>query len=316
MERMWKLSNLSKRYFIRSATGLEEISAIDTLDMEIFKGDAFGVIGESGSGKTTLGKTIIRLVEPTSGEIHFWEKKITGMKENEFVKLRRNFQIIFQDPYKALNPKMSVGSAVMEGIGEDAGKSQKKERAGQLLEMVGIAAGRFNDFPHQFSGGERQRVAIARALSTSPSFIVCDEPTSNLDLSIQAKILNLFVELKERLELTYLFISHNIRIVEFISNRVAVMYGGRILEYGDTAKVIKNPMHPYTRMLVAASFFRKTEVERIYQAGRKGCSFVQLCPHRREICKEERPVFMPVEENHFVACFANNSLATDQRGVL
>ena len=309
MEILWKVNNLSKKYFIRGLTGAEEITALDAVDMEIFSGETFGVIGESGSGKTTLGKTMIRLVEPTSGEICFRGSKITGMRDREFVKLRRNFQIVFQDPYRALNPRMTVGNAIMEGIREEAGRAQKKEKTGHLLELVGIAPERIDEFPHQFSGGERQRVAVARALSTSPSFIVCDEPTSNLDLSIQAKILNLFVELKEKLNLTYLFISHNIKIIEFIADRVAVMYGGRIVEYGSTAKVLGNPLHPYTKLLVAASFFKKTEADKnLRKAERCGCPFIHLCPHGREICRGEKPELFSVEENHFVACFglANN----------
>ncbi|MBN1444480.1 MAG: ABC transporter ATP-binding protein [Candidatus Omnitrophica bacterium] len=304
METLWKLNKLSKKYFIRGLTGAEEITALDSVEMEIFGGETFGVIGESGSGKTTLGKTMIRLVEPTSGEIYFKGSKITGMREKEFIKLRRSFQIVFQDPYRALNPRMAVGNAIMEGIREGAGRAQKKEKAGHMLELVGIAPERIDDFPHQFSGGERQRVAVARALSTSPSFMVCDEPTSNLDLSIQAKILNLFIELKEKLNLTYLFISHNIKIIEFIADRVAVMYAGRIAEYGSTARVLGNPLHPYTKLLVAASFFKKTETDKIpYKVEKQGCPFSRLCPDVREICRKEKPELMPAEEGHFVACF-------------
>lgn len=313
MEILWKLNKLNKKYFIRGLTGAEEITALDAVDMEILSGEIFGVIGESGSGKTTLGKTMIRLAEPTSGEISFQGNKITGMREKEFIRLRRNFQIVFQDPYRSLNPRMTVGNAIMEGIKEEAGGAQKKEKARHLLDMVGIAPERIDEFPHQFSGGERQRVAVARALSTSPSFIICDEPTSNLDLSIQAKILNLFIELKEQLNLTYLFISHNMKIIEFIADRVAVMYAGRIVEYGRTARVLGNPLHPYTKLLVAASFLKKTGVDKnIWKAEKNGCSFIQLCPHRREICRSEKPKLLPAEENHFVACAGfNNNFATD-----
>jgi len=304
METLWKLNNLGKKYFIRAGTGIEEITALDSVNMEIFGGETFGVIGESGSGKTTLGKTMIRLVEPTSGEVYFKGSKVTGMREKEFIKLRRNFQIVFQDPYRSLNPRMSVGNAIMEGIKEDAGRAQKRENARHLMELVGIAPERIDEFPHQFSGGERQRVAVARALSASPSFIVCDEPTSNLDLSIQAKILNLFIELKEKLNLTYLFISHNIKIIEFIADRVAVMYGGRIVEYGSTSRVIGNPIHPYTKLLIASSFFKKAETDKIlHQTERQGCPFIHLCPHARERCGAEKPELLPAEENHFVACF-------------
>ncbi len=250
METLWKLDNLGKKYFIRSGAGVEEIAALDGVSLEIFKGETFGVIGESGSGKTTLGKTMIRLVEPSSGDAYFKGTCITGLNSRELLKARKNFQIIFQDPFKSLNPRMTVGGAVAEGI-RTGGRKEKRERAKELFEMVGISPERVDEFPHQFSGGEKQRVSIARALSTSPEFIVCDEPTSSLDLSIQAKILNLLTELKEKMNLTYLFISHNIRVVEFIADRVAVMYRGRIVECGATAEVMENPLHPYTKLLMS-----------------------------------------------------------------
>ena len=175
---------------------------------------------------------------------------IAALNDKKIRRLRRHFQIIFQDPYKSLNPRMSIGSAVYEGISEKLSRPERIEKARELLEMVGIGFKKYHYFPHQFSGGERQRIAIARALSTDPEFIVCDEPTSNLDLSIQAKILNLFLELKEKLNLTYLFISHNLRIIEFIAGRVAVMHRGKVVEEGNTRQIIRNPGHPYTKTLV------------------------------------------------------------------
>lgn len=303
METLWKLNNLGKKYVIRSGAGIEEVTALDGVSLDIFEGETFGVIGESGSGKTTLGKAMIRLVEPDSGEVYFRGMKVTGLSGKELLKARKNFQIVFQDPYRSLNPRMTAGGSVAEGI-QGGSRSEKRDRVKEIFEMVGISPERIDDFPHQFSGGEKQRVSIARALSTSPAFIVCDEPTSNLDLSIQAKILNLFIDLKEKMNLTYLFISHNIKVVEFIADRVAVMYGGRILEYGSTGRVIGNPLHPYTRTLVAASFFKKPDgYKKAGNAGKRGCRFIPDCPYGKELCRNEKPVLLQAEENHFVACF-------------
>jgi len=246
-----KTVDLRKVYRIKSAGKTEDVVAIDDVNLEVFRGETFGIIGESGSGKTTLGKAIIRLVEPSGGEIYFDGTNLSGLNPGEMRKLRNRFQIVFQDPYKSLNPRISVGNSVAEGITGSLSRKDRTGKAKKLLETVGIDSRKYDSFPHQFSGGERQRIAIARALSTDPEFIVCDEPTSNLDLSIQAKILNLFMELKDRLNLTYLFISHNLQIVKFISDRVAVMHGGRIVEEGETSRIITNPEHPYTKTLIS-----------------------------------------------------------------
>jgi oligopeptide/dipeptide ABC transporter ATP-binding protein len=303
METLWKIKNLDKRYTIRSGPRLEEVIALDDISMEIFRGETFGVIGESGSGKTTLGKTMIRLVEPDSGQVYFNGIDITGLSRRELLNARKNFQIVFQDPYRSLNPRMTTGSAVAEGIPK-CSKAEKRNRVKELFEMVGISSERVDDFPHQFSGGEKQRVSIARALSTSPVFIVCDEPTSNLDLSIQAKILNLFIELKEKMDLTYLFISHNIKVVEFIADRIAVMYAGQIVEYGSTPEVIGNPLHPYTKLLISSAFFKGADVDkRTVNHGKGGCSFVSSCPYSEDVCLREKPLLKQVKKDHFVACF-------------
>jgi oligopeptide/dipeptide ABC transporter ATP-binding protein len=303
METLWKIDNLGKKYLIRSGAGVEEVTALESVSMDISEGETFGLIGESGSGKTTLGKTILRLVEPTYGKVYFRGIELTDLKDREVLRLRRNFQIVFQDPYSSLNPRMTVGGAVMEGV---RGKSsaERRDRVKEIFETVGISPERINEFPHQFSGGEKQRVSIARALSTSPVFIVCDEPTSNLDLSIQAKILNLFIELKEKMNLTYLFISHDIKIIEFISDRVAVMYRGEVVETGTTEKVIKNPLHPYTELLIRSSLYRGAETGRKrYEPSKNGCRFLPSCPYSKEVCRTERPILRQVEEGHSVACF-------------
>lgn len=248
METLWKVEDLFKDYEIKSEFERKKINVLKNINLEIYKGETLGLVGESGSGKTTFGKVLIRLIEPDKGRIFFKNLEITKIPESKLRKYRKKFQIIFQDPYKSLNPRICCGYAVMEGI--EGNRKEKIEKAIEILNNVGIKKERFYDYPHQFSGGERQRIAIARALSTNPEFIVCDEPTSNLDVSIQGQILNLFLELKEKFNLTYLFITHNLKIVRFIADRVAIMYKGEIVEIGRTEEVFKNPSHPYTLKLL------------------------------------------------------------------
>ncbi|MCM8804005.1 MAG: ATP-binding cassette domain-containing protein [Candidatus Omnitrophica bacterium] len=248
MEILWKVEDLFKEYEIKSEFERKKITVLKNINLEIYKGETFGLVGESGSGKTTFGKILIRLIDPDNGRIFFKDLEITKMPESQLRKYRKKFQIIFQDPYKSLNPRICCGYTVMEGI--DGNKKEKIEKAIEILNDVGIKKERFYDYPHQFSGGERQRIAIARALSTNPEFIVCDEPTSNLDVSIQGQILNLFIDLKEKFNLTYLFITHNLKIIKFIADRVAIMYKGEIVEMNKTEEIFKNPSHPYTFKLL------------------------------------------------------------------
>jgi len=304
MNPLWKVKNLRKIYELRSQFGAgERIAALDGIDLLIHTGEILGIVGESGCGKTTLGKVLIRLVEPTSGEIFFKETEITSFPERKMRPMRKKFQIIFQDPYSSLNPRISAGAAVLEGIDTDLKRKEKKEKVKQFLNLVGIAEKKFYNFPHQFSGGERQRISIARALSTSPEFVVCDEPTSNLDLSIQAQILNLFVDLKEKLSLTYLFISHDLKVIEFISDRIGVMYKGKMVEIGTSAQIMKNPAHPYTKLLVSSSFFKKKEGTQREEKIVNGCAYASRCPYRKKVCTEETPQLKETEKNHFVSCF-------------
>jgi len=248
MEKLLKTINLKKNFMVKDKYGMVKIiNALRGVSFEINKGETLGIIGESGSGKTTLGKTVIRLIEPDEGRIIFKDIDITHKKENQLRPLRKKFQIIFQNPYKSLNPRMTALEIVMEAT--DGSKKEKIEKGEYFLNIVGIKKNKFRSFPYQFSGGERQRIAIARSLSTEPEFIVCDEPTSNLDLSIQAQILNLFMDLKEKFNLTYLFISHDLKVIKFVSDRIGVMYKGKIVEIGKTEEIIKNPENPYVREL-------------------------------------------------------------------
>ena len=252
MEILWKVKDLCKDYEIKSEFERKKINVLKNINLEIYKGEIFGLVGESGSGKTTFGKVLIRLIEADRGKIFFKDLEITNISESSLRKHRKKFQIIFQDPYKSLNPRICCGYTIMEAI--EGSKKEKFEKAVELLNLVGIKKEKFYDYPHQFSGGERQRIAIARALSTEPEFIVCDEPTSNLDVSIQGQILNLFIELKEKFNLTYLFITHNLKIIKFIADRIAIMYKGEIVEIGKTDEIFENPKHPYTLKLLKSEF--------------------------------------------------------------
>ncbi|MGC8977302.1 MAG: ABC transporter ATP-binding protein [Candidatus Ratteibacteria bacterium] len=252
MEILWKVEDLCKDYEIKSEFERKKINVLKNINLEIYKGEIFGLVGESGSGKTTFGKVLIRLIEADRGKIFFKDLEITNISESKLRKHRKKFQIIFQDPYKSLNPRICCGYTIMEAI--EGSKKEKFEKAVELLNLVGIKKEKFYDYPHQFSGGERQRIAIARALSTEPEFIVCDEPTSNLDVSIQGQILNLFIELKEKFNLTYLFITHNLKIIKFIADRIAIMYKGEIVEIGKTDEIFENPKHPYTLKLLKSEF--------------------------------------------------------------
>ncbi len=232
----------------------EVIKAVDGVDFYIKRGETLGLVGESGCGKTTTGKLILRLEEPTSGEVFFENRNVFHLSKKELRELRPRMQIIFQDPYGSLNPRMNVKSIIAEGLRCHKIETKKRveERVAELLEMVGLHPDDMYRYPHEFSGGQRQRISIARALSVSPSFIIADEPVSSLDVSIQAQILNLLMKLKETLNLTYLFISHDLMVVKHISDRIAVMHRGKIVEIADRLQLFKNPCHPYTKTLLAA----------------------------------------------------------------
>ena len=291
-----------------------QVHAVDDVSFDIRPGETLSLVGESGSGKTTTGRCVLRLVEPTSGEVRFEGQDILGLDPGSLRKLRRKTQVIFQDPYSSLNPRMKVGSIVAEPlvIHRVGTRQERAERTAELLAMVGLDPQVRSRYPHEFSGGQRQRIGIARALALNPRFIVADEPVSSLDVSIQAQILNLLVDLQEKLNLSYLFIAHDLRIVEHISDRVAVMYLGKLVEVAPTAELYRSPQHPYTQALLASvpePDPQKTKSVPLAQGDPptplyppSGCRFHPRCPVAVERCRSEEPPLVDIGGGHLAAC--------------
>ena len=291
------------------------VQAANGVSLEIRRGETLGLIGESGCGKSTLGRTLLRLHEPTSGSIYFDGTDVTALSAQAMKAMRRKMQIIFQDPYASLNPRKTVGEIVGQPLKVHglARRAEVTDRVAAMLENVGLKAHHMNRYPHQFSGGQRQRIGIARALILNPEFIVCDEPVSALDVSIQAQIIELLEVLKRELGLTYLFISHDISVIGYVSDRVAVMYLGEVVEQGPTAAILEQARHPYSQALLSAVPRVETttdERERIRLTGDlpspidppSGCKFHTRCPHATEICRREQPQRKTVGPNHVAAC--------------
>lgn len=291
-----------------------EVRAVDGVSFEIRRGETVGLVGESGCGKSTTARLILRLLEPTNGEVHFGKTAVFLASKEEMRQLRRKMQIVFQDPYSSLDPRMPVDAIVGEGltIHRLAKGKEKTERVAELLEMVGLGREHMGRYPHEFSGGQRQRIGIARALAVGPEFLIADEPVSALDVSIQAQIINLFADLQDQLGLTYLFIAHDLRVVKHISNRVAVMYLGQIVEVAESDELYRNPLHPYTQALLSAipEIDTRRKTQRLLLEGDppspiqipSGCRFHPRCPKRFDRCDREEPVLREVSPAHWVSC--------------
>ena len=311
-----EVKNLKEYFNIN--TGLftsKPLKAVDDVSFSIRKGETLGLVGESGCGKTTVGRTLLHLYKPTAGEIWFDGKEIKTKKD--ILEYRRKTAMVFQDPYSSLNPRMTVSDIIAEPLDVHKMYSNKQERQERILELmarVGLNSEHANRYAHEFSGGQRQRIGIARSLSMNPEFVVCDEPVSALDVSIQAQVINMFAELQEQMDLTYLFIAHDLLVVRHISDRIAVMYLGKMVELADSKEIYDHPLHPYTKSLMSAVPLpdpkKARENHRIVLSGDipsplnapSGCPFRTRCPHATPACAESMPEFKEAASGHFVAC--------------
>jgi oligopeptide/dipeptide ABC transporter ATP-binding protein len=324
-ETLVEVNNLVKYFPVRSGLlqrVVNHVKAVDDVSFIVRKGETLGLVGESGCGKTTVGRTMLRLVEPTSGSVRFRGNDVFSLKANDLKVVRRNMQIIFQDPYASLDPRVPIGESVMEGlhIHRIGTPRERVDIMQETLKRVGLEDYHARRYPHEFSGGQRQRIGIARALALRPEFIICDEPVSALDVSIQSQVLNILKDLQTEFGLTYLFIAHNLSVVEHVSDRVAVMYLGKVVELTTREELFRNPMHPYTQALMSAIPVANPRLrrERVILKGDvpsplnppKGCRFHPRCPVAIAKCSQEEPQFKELSPDHWVACWvAEQNLA-------
>lgn len=311
-----------KKYFpVHTGIGRPKkyVKAVDSVDVSVKEGEIYGLVGETGCGKSTLGRTLMRLTEPTEGSIQVLGKEITGLKARELREMRRNIQMVFQDPYTSLDPRQKVGDILMEaleihGIGS---RAQQMEAALEIMERVGLRLEHFYRYPHEFSGGQRQRIGLARALILNPKIIICDEPVSALDVSIQAQIINLLQDLREKDGLSFLFIAHDMSVVKYVSDRIGVMYLGNMMEEASTEELFSHTLHPYAKALLSAvpNPDPHTKKERIFLKGElpsplnppSGCVFHTRCPYATEACSHTRPRLVEAAPGHRVACLRAES---------
>ncbi|HII66672.1 MULTISPECIES: ABC transporter ATP-binding protein [Thermococcus] len=319
MEKVLEVKHLKKYFPVKGLFFTKGyVKAVDDISFEIYKGETFGLVGESGCGKTTTGRAILRLIEPTSGNVIFKGKDVTKLKGDALKQFRKEAQIMFQDPYSSLNPRQTVFEIIMEpvrfhGIHVD----DPEEFVIKLLESVGLNEMHLYRYPHEFSGGQRQRIALARLLAVRPEFIVLDEPTSALDVSVQANILNMLKDLQKEFGFTYLFISHDLGVVKYMSHKMGVMYLGKLVEVGPAERIFENPLHPYAQFLLSAIPIPDPELAAELKAKREkisgeppspinppsGCRFHPRCPYAKDICRKEEPPLIEVEQDHHVACW-------------
>ena len=312
-----EVKNLKKYFPIKKGVfsrTMGQVRAVDGVSFALKRGETLGLVGESGCGKTTVGRSILRLIEPTAGQRTFNDQNLRELEREELRRVRASLQIIFQDPFSSLDPRMNVGQIIAEPIRNHLKISRKeiRDRVAYLMERVGLHPEHISRYPHEFSGGQRQRIGIARALALNPLAIICDEPVSALDVSIQAQVINLLAQLQEQMNLSYLFIAHDLSVVEHISDRVAVMYLGRIVELATDKELYQNPLHPYSQALLSAVPIPDPEIRRkkILLQGDvpspmnppSGCSFHTRCPECKEVCSQQEPTLQDVGDGHWIAC--------------
>lgn len=323
MEPILQINNLKKHFDIPNNIPFlpsnQSVKAVDGVSFKVFKGETLGIVGESGCGKSTVARVASQIISPTDGNIVFDGQSLNNLSNNEFKKIRRSIQMVFQDPYATLNPRMKIGDLIAEPliVHKIGSKKERKEKVEQLLETVGINKRFYDRYAHEFSGGQRQRINIARALALNPDLIICDEPVSALDVSIQAQVLNLLRELQKEFNLTYIFISHDLNVVRYICDRIAVMYLGKIVEIGTYQEIYDNPKHPYTKALLSSIPKENPfdSIDRVPLKGNvpspinppSGCSFHERCPFAIDICKKDVPELLSKNDDHLAACHVVNN---------